>query len=107
MKVHTVMTRGVAEELSAEEKFLILLKVVEMGKNSEPEPSMFILDPDFKESEQKLEDEGRTVRFPFDGHRKVWIKKDDFRGCEVEDKVAWGVEADTNYIITALFPEEY
>ena len=114
-----VFTSGVAA-LPESDKERIAIAVSKVAASPDPEPSFVILDPakkaprrlrEMTEEEilkQYVDDEGRTLHLPFPGgSTKIYIKKDDFRNVAPEDKVAWGVPVTTEYIITALLPEEY
>ena len=114
-----VITRGVAA-LPDSDRERIAVAVSKVAASPHPEPSFIILDPakkpprgyktmsDEEVLEHYVDDEGRTLHLPFQGgSTKIYIKKDDFRRVAPEDKKTWGVPAATEYIITALLPEEY
>lgn len=102
-----VMTTIGVRELPEHEQAIVLKYALQMALDPKPEPSMYVLDPDAKK--KKFEDQKRTVRFPFKGSRKVWIKKDDYGDPDDPE----GVPAEFRrgvtgrYVVTALLPEEY
>jgi len=106
-KMTVVSTQGV-RALSYKEQAEILTRAITMSRDSNPEPSMLVLDPGAKE--KKKEDGERTVVLPFlTGSRKVWIIKDDYGNPNAPE----GVPAEYRdgvagrYVVTCLLPEEY
>lgn len=119
MKPVMVVTAGVTA-LPEPDATLALRAVRRMAQDPEPEPSMYVLTPtapDYLTAGQRTKfltehtlftDQGRTLllHIPRLTYR-IWVKKDDWREAAPEDKRAWGIPVDTNYIITAMLPEEY
>lgn len=119
MKAYSVMTRGIAA-LPERDIALVFLAMRGMAANLKPEPSMYSLAPSapsrltpsqvlkFNRDKQLVENGGRTLLiYTPTLSERVWIKKDDWREAALEDKVSFGVQPDTSYLITAMLPEEY
>lgn len=114
-----VMTSGI-QALPEPDKTIALEALTFMARIRKPEPSMLSITPtipkrlsppkrlELARKGKLFEDGGRTllVHDPLISNR-IWVKKDDWRRAAREDKKSFGVPVDTDYVITAMLPEEY